>query len=518
MSELPTDHDVLIQRYVEGLLTESEAAALLAALENDSALGQRLLEHLHTDAMLDEVMAGGVPLEPPVASGRRRFSLAALAAVATLAVCLTLAGTVAWRSLITPRAEVGQVSAADEVVTASVALLARGVNLEWAEGSPAPEAGAPLLPGWLHLKAGLAQIEFYQGARVLIEGPARFKLISSGEATFSSGKLTAHVPPQARGFRVNTPEGAVVDLGTEFGLEVNAATSQVHVFKGEVELHPNAAAMRSLKEGQAMAFDGPPAALQANSAAFATINDLDAKTEASQRTLFQAWLAEGARRNADPGLLIRYDFQEAAMTRTLHNLAQGGAGIPEASIVGCSWTQGRWPGKQALEFRNVSDRVRLSLPGETRALTLSVWVRVNALDSTYNSLFMSEGWGDRRVHWQIIREGKVRLGVAGKPSQSHVDYDSPVLFTPERFGRWMHLAVVFNPDTREVRHYADGEVVARMPLADSSPLKIGVAELGNWNDRRSPGGVAIRHLSGAMDEFALWNRALSDAEVATLAR
>ena len=29
MSELPTDHDVLIQRYVEGLLTESEAAALL---------------------------------------------------------------------------------------------------------------------------------------------------------------------------------------------------------------------------------------------------------------------------------------------------------------------------------------------------------------------------------------------------------------------------------------------------------------------------------------------------------
>jgi hypothetical protein len=162
--------------------------------------------------------------------------------------------------------------------------------------------------------------------------------------------------------------------------------------------------------------------------------------------------------------------------------------------------------------------VRLSLPGETRALTLSVWVRVNALDSTYNSLFMSEGWGDRRVHWQIIHEGKVRLGVAGKPSQSHVDYDSPVLFTPERFGRWMHLAVVFNPDTREVRHYADGEVVARMPLADSSPLKIGVAELGNWNDRRSPGGVAIRHLSGAMDEFALWNRALSDAEVAALAR
>lgn len=84
--------------------------------------------------------------------------------------------------------------------------------------------------------------------------------------------------------------------------------------------------------------------------------------------------------------------------------------------------------------------------------------------------------------------------------------DAPV-FTPERFGRWLHLAVVFDPAAKEVRHYANGGLLARLPLKDASPLKLGIAELGNWNDRRT-GSVAIRHLSGAMDEFALWDRAL----------
>ncbi|MDP1587764.1 MAG: LamG domain-containing protein, partial [Prosthecobacter sp.] len=188
------------------------------------------------------------------------------------------------------------------------------------------------------------------------------------------------------------------------------------------------------------------------------------------------------------------------------------------SIVGAAWTTGRWPGKNALEFRNVSDRVRLSVPGETKTLTMAVWVRVNGLDRAFNSLFMSEGWGDRKIHWQIVREGKIRLGVAGTHGKGHTDYDTSVFFTPERFGRWMHLAVVFDPKAKEVRHYANGSLLARLPLKDASPLKIGIAELGNWNDGRKSGSVAIRHLSGAMDEFALWDRALGDAEIAALAK
>lgn len=49
-------------------------------------------------------------------------------------------------------------------------------------------------------------------------------------------------------------------------------------------------------------------------------------------------------------------------------------------------------------------------------------------------------------------------------------------------------------------------------------VKIGNTELGNWNDRSNQGGGAIRHLSGAMDEFALWDRVLSDVEIASLTK
>lgn len=47
--------------------------------------------------------------------------------------------------------------------------------------------------------------------------------------------------------------------------------------------------------------------------------------------------------------------------------------------------------------------------------------------------------------------------------------------------------------------------------------ELGVAELGNWNDRKGRGDVAIRHLSSAMDEFALYDRVLTDAEIRKLA-
>ncbi|MCP5557400.1 MAG: FecR domain-containing protein [Verrucomicrobiaceae bacterium] len=498
--------DTLIQHYLEGTLSETEAAQLHEMILAQPELGERLLQHFEMDTMLRETKPlAVVPAPAPVLLPKRRFTFATVTSVAAMAACITLAGT--W--LLQPLLKVEE-----EETTASVAVLTRGVNLDWESTAITP--GTPLSPGLLKLRSGIAQIEFYQGARVLIEGPAEFRLISSGEATCTRGKLSAHVPPQAKGFRINTPQGTVVDLGTEFGLDVNDASAEVHVFKGEVELHQASEAMQSLKQGQAMAFADKGQMLAANASNFASLNEIDARSQQSQRSQFESWLARSAKLNGDAGLKLRFDFQDDEGARSLHNHALNGGLIEDGSIVGAAWTEGRWSGKRALEFRNVSDRVRLYVPGETAALTMSVWVRVNGLDRAFNSLFMSESWGDRKVHWQITREGKVRLGVAGRGSVKHADYDTAVFFTPERLGRWTHLAVVFDPSTQEARHYANGELIARLPLKDASPLKLGVAELGNWSDRRNQGGVAIRHLSGAMDEFALWDRALSSAEIAQL--
>lgn len=501
------DPEVLIQHYLEDRLTETEADALLTMMQAEPALLERLTGQLNLDAMLREVSAGApastAPVLRPVVRRTRWLPVALAAAVAA---CVTLAGT--W--LVGPTNDA-------EATTNAVAVLMRGVNAEW-EGGRSPLVGTPLTPGQLKLKRGLAQIEFYQGARVTLEGPAELELISASEARCTSGRLSAHVPPQARGFRIQTPRGTVVDLGTDFGLDLNTPEAQVHVFKGEVELHPDGSAMQPLKEGEAMLLANTARRLAADQRAFASLEKLDERTAESQRLAFEGWLQNTASWNADPALLLHLDFQDASHTRTLANHAQVSPGVPAGSIVGCQWTTGRWPGKRALEFRNISDRVRLSIPGEHEALTLAAWVRVDGLDRAFNSLFMVEGYKDGAVHWQITRDGRLRLGVAGRLGHPGRDHDTEAILTPERFGQWLHLATCVDPAAREVRHFLNGSLVARMPRPTTFPLRMPLAELGNWNNGGHGGATAIRHFSGLMDEFLLFRRVLSEAEIRRLAR
>jgi hypothetical protein len=89
----------------------------------------------------------------------------------------------------------------------------------------------------LELAAGLAEIAFPSGARVLLEGPARFEVTGENSARIELGRLSARIPPEAVGFAVDTPGAQVIDLGTEFGVEVTSAGgSLLRVYAGKVEV------------------------------------------------------------------------------------------------------------------------------------------------------------------------------------------------------------------------------------------------------------------------------------------
>jgi hypothetical protein len=116
----------------------------------------------------------------------------------------------------------------------AVAWLVNAQNCTWADDvAPAGDMG----PGTvLKVERGLAEIRFRCGARVVLEGPARLELRSDKSARLLRGKLTARVSGPATGFEVLSPQGKVIDLGTEFGVAVSGqGATDVYVFEGKVE-------------------------------------------------------------------------------------------------------------------------------------------------------------------------------------------------------------------------------------------------------------------------------------------
>ena len=122
----------------------------------------------------------------------------------------------------------------------------------------------------LRLERGLAEVEFDRGARVILRGPAALELLSDNGARLLAGSMTARVPVPAHGFTVYSPQGKVVDLGTEFGLSVeDPGTTTVRVFSGELTAAAGdgQAPPVHLLKGQAALIDRRAVALQPPGAA-----------------------------------------------------------------------------------------------------------------------------------------------------------------------------------------------------------------------------------------------------------
>jgi hypothetical protein len=157
--------------------------------------------------------------------------------------------------------------------------------------------------------------------------------------------------------------------------------------------------------------------------------------------------------------------------------------------------------------------VRLEIPGVFDALTLAAWVRVDSLDHSFNSLLMADAFDRGAMHWQIPKSGTVRLGLSGAG-----DFDTPVIFQPERLGQWVHLAVVVDRAGHRVAHYVDGREVSSHALKIDLPLGFGRAGIGNWNPAPRHERMSIRTFNGRMDEMLVFRRALSAQEVRDLSR
>jgi len=442
------------------------------------------------------------PAKPTAAKRNIALWKPLIAAAAVFALLLN--GYIFWQN--------GRVGTAEEAGISGVAVLSRVVDPVWNSEGQSAQEGSTIPAGTFQLESGLAQLEFFSGATVIVEGPAELELISDWEIECRGGRLRAFVPEPARGFTITTPDYRAVDLGTEFSLSVgDDGSSEVHVVDGEVRLDgDDGAELKLLTSGGGIRSEnGVFESVDGGGNDFIDRRTLMQLADADSVGRYRAWEAQRDSIASDPATLVLFDFEnQEPWDRQLANRRENG---PNGAIVGARWAEGRWPDKGALDFKRITDRIRLKLPGEFDALTFAAWIRVEGFDRWLSSLLLTDGFDTGEVHWQISDTGKLIIGISndGAPNT-----ESPSVIHPGDLGRWIHVAATIDRSTGMVTHFLDGKVVAKEKRSDLPPLRLGSAEIGNWQAHGK--NNSIRSFNGLMDEFLIAKRAMSPEEIRAL--
>lgn len=525
--------DHLVERLKDDALNENEVAEVQDIIRNQPQARRRFVQLLFLAADLREVV-GNWHGQATFSRETHRGLRAAWASVAVFAAAAAIVLMV-WQPWA-PQKGAGGNSVAAAVIhdpaADAIAVITRVRNPKWAESTTLPMeqlvAGDLMSAGALELVSGLVQIDFYSGATVILEGPAKFHVDAPDSGRLDYGNLWAHVPPPARGFRIESSNFDLVDLGTEFGMRVNrAGDGEVHVLKGEVEFVPKAGsgAERLLKTGQGMelAADGKSQEIIARPDIFTASDQLDAEASAS----FKRWQIYQTKLRNDPDTLVYYDFQNLSnWDRTLPNVAAAGVPNSDGAIVGCKPSAGRWPGKGALAYTNSSHRVRLDVRGTFQDLTLSCWFRMDSQASPEVALLHPQTKQDYFIHWGLVNvnggaahshfsQSFPAEGVKKQRRHYHCDWN---LLRMSKVGHWMNLSLVFDSEAGKVSHYQNGELIGVQAIEDNMPLGIGISDIGNWPFQEWATGTQweVRNMVGAIDEFLIMKRPLSEDEISEL--
>ena len=519
----------LIDALLEGDISEADFLRLEAELSVDRSAREIYFDRLTLSVLLEVEAGASPPKVMPVPAATRRW-WPTLAAIAAGIVVLASVGSMLFNSLRQGPAAAKPV----ELQASGFAVLTGQSDAVWDGVGPLAD-GALLPSGRIHLASGVAQLELFSGVTCIVEGEAEFEVLSPMEMMVTRGKVRAHVPEPAHGFRIRTAEGEVVDLGTEFALDVSPTKSEVHVLDGQVEWHPRSDGMRLMAKGEALRWgsDGKGLGLAADAGSFVGMAELGEKLNSARETRHADWEQFSEKLRHDPRLAIYYRMGgDGRWSRRVSNdaTATADAGL-DGAIVAAARVPDRWgrPGG-ALDFSPAGSRVRVAVPGEYRSFTLMCWVKINSLDRWYNSLFLTDGAKVTQPHWQIMDDGRLFFSVkkrdnteVKKGQRDKYHFMSPPFWNASLSGQWIMIATTYDVDARTVTHFLNGRVLSEEAIPEEylvEHVTIGAASLGNWSEPvyRTDPHFAVRNLNGSMDEFALFTAPLSPEEIANLYR
>ncbi len=528
-----SERDELLDELLDGSISEADLLRIESELLVDPDVRQTYYNRLQLHVMLEQLAS-----ESPVdlsefknSQGLHWGNRASLVAGVLIGLAASL--IVAFFVLRSTDQPPQMARAASTEESASgFAVLAGQSGAVWKNNSI--QVGDLVPVGEVRLESGTVQLELFSGVQMVLSGDCLFSVDSPMQVTMNHGSVRIRVPEPAEGFTIKTSSGDIVDLGTEFALEVSSDRSDVRVIDGEVELRDDKEDPIRVASGNSMRLSrtGPRESIEDQIELIGPI-DFQALLRGQQKDRLASWKSKEASIQNDPRLLGHYLLSTTVPQQyELANFASKRADAASAgAIVAAQRTSDRWgrPGK-ALDFSHIGSRIRVRVDGEHRGLTLNAWVKINSLDRWYNSLFLTDGHEDFEPHWQIMNDGRIFFSVklpqsrTGSPDEEfqHI-YFSPPVWNPSLSGRWMMLSVTYDVDNKRVTHFVNGQSVSREVIEDEDlveKIRVGASSLCNWSDPqpmyRSDAEFVVRNLNGSMDEFSIYSGALSNDEIRSL--
>jgi hypothetical protein len=206
------------------------------------------------------------------------------------------------------------------------------------------------------------------------------------------------------------------------------------------------------------------------------------------------------------GLVAYWALDEGAGTLANDDSGNGRNGF----IVGPGWIPGQFG--QALHFSGASSMSAGGIPSPPRSYSVSAWTLIQPYELTppIANIISTEtqvgGWALYALLGQTGGWTYVFRFYEPNAPQNYWSVSAPLVT-----GSWVHLAAVVDGDASTVTLYVNGAVANR--ITATSPILPGSPTLYL---ARSAELSPPFPLTGALDDVAIYSRALADAEVAQL--
>lgn len=512
MSSMKEQMEPLLQKLFEEGLSTDEQKEFQKLLKDSKEAQEIYLDYCQMHAMLCEesgYLAGNVPeitSKPKV----KTLNFAPLYAIAAIFV---VAGIYMLMTMTTKSGSQDFPFRGEGVATVSKSV---GVEFSYTQDGNKPFQAGDVMPAGLYeLNKGVIQLDYSNGARLVVESPAIFELLDQKNIGLREGKVSAKVSEKAKFFTVQCAGVSIVDLGTEFSVYAKKDDYvEAHVFNGlvDVRMHYEAGDQNyEVSEGQAvrvlMGNTGP------------VVAGIDLKKDFFLRQMSQPEDVYSRTLLAKkPVIYYPMDISNDGITLNDWSESKINGLAADVKDVSSLWAAGK-----------VGSAIRLSGSNHKAYVFVEDYPKTTSNQLTVAGWVYAETrpiWATIVKNWGAQKYGQFHFGLNNKgfldvEIQDEVGERFHITEMSNRFplGQWQHVAFVHDGET--VKLYRNGVIVALGDVKGiKHPVDLKKMSIGTKLDdnEKSPSMASPGHWDGRLDEIAVFNKALSDVDIEELYR